>query len=348
MKRNLLLFLFCGLFSFQVIGQEVPEVQKSLITKRTATWCPFCGTWGWTFFEDLIEDNSEKALLIAAHYSGELLNPTANAITSNFGGISQPRFYLGNDDQGVSSGNIATKREQFKVAVDNAADQAPVVNAGLTVVKDNDKLTATVKTQFFQNTDGAYYVGVYIIEDAVVHFQSSIGDNASHHNLLQAAFTEDAFGELVAEGTITAGAAYNAEYEMVLDPTWNPDNITVATIVWKKEGDDFTFVNTHFTDEFGAPTSLVDIELKGVDLLISPTVALDQTTVMIENDRLLSNAQLILRDLSGKTLSVLFDDQLQEGAHSFQLSKSMLGGNGLYFLSLESEGKVLTKRLIFQ
>ena len=63
MKQFTLLTIFC-IASISLFSQEVMEVQQTLLTKRTATWCPYCGTWGWGFFEDLIEDNEEKAVLI--------------------------------------------------------------------------------------------------------------------------------------------------------------------------------------------------------------------------------------------------------------------------------------------
>ncbi len=45
MKRFLYLIILVFLSTW-VYAQEVPETQKSLIIKRTATWCPPCGGWG--------------------------------------------------------------------------------------------------------------------------------------------------------------------------------------------------------------------------------------------------------------------------------------------------------------
>jgi hypothetical protein len=73
MKRLIFtLFFFSAVLSVHTQNIEVPATQKSLITKRTADWCPLCGGWGWPFFRQLILDNSNKAVLIAAHYSGAL------------------------------------------------------------------------------------------------------------------------------------------------------------------------------------------------------------------------------------------------------------------------------------
>ena len=56
-----IIFTISILVSSLTIGfsQDVPEVQQSLITKITATWCPSCGGWGWTFFENILADNDD-------------------------------------------------------------------------------------------------------------------------------------------------------------------------------------------------------------------------------------------------------------------------------------------------
>ena len=347
MKKTLFLLLCCTFLGGTLLAQEVPEVQKSMLTKRTATWCTFCGSWGWTFFEDLIEDNSENALLVAAHFSGELQTPTSVAITTNYGGFSQPRFFVNNMDQGVNSGNTSTKRTEIKNAVDQAAAQAPIVNAGIIATLDGSTVTAKVKTTFFQNTSGEYYLGLYIIEDGVINFQTSQGDNAMHHNVLRTAFTDGHFGEVIAEGSIDAGTSLDREYSVDLNPGWISDNVKVVAIIWLKEGDNYTFVNTNFVEEFSTPTSIANIQLEGAELVLAPTVTQSTTTVTVSLDRALDNAQLILTDVNGKLIRTIYNNQLAQGEHSFLIEKSTLG-SGLYFLSLNSEGKTLTKRLIFQ
>jgi len=129
MKKTITLFLlFCGINS-AMLAQDVPEKQQALITKIAADWCSPCGTWGWTMFENLIQDNDANAVLITAHHSGNLVTQTSSAFADNLNHISQPRFYLGNQDQAINSISIESKRQSIKEAVDNLATQAPIVNA---------------------------------------------------------------------------------------------------------------------------------------------------------------------------------------------------------------------------
>jgi len=81
MKKVLL--PICFFFAFLTAqAQEVPEVQKTLISKISADWCPPCGTWAWDLFHDLVNDNDNQAVLMAVHHSGGLETPTSNAFAN--------------------------------------------------------------------------------------------------------------------------------------------------------------------------------------------------------------------------------------------------------------------------
>ena len=112
-----IIFTISILVSSLTIGfsQDVPEVQQSLITKITATWCPNCGGWGWTFFENIYDDNADKALLIAAHYSGELQTSVSSDFADNFNISYQPFFILGNENQNVNGETVSWRRENETV-----------------------------------------------------------------------------------------------------------------------------------------------------------------------------------------------------------------------------------------
>ena len=331
-----------------ILRSCVPETQKSLITKRTATWCPFCGAWGWDFFENLIEDNNQEALLIAAHYSGQLQNSTAIAITSNFNGISQPRFYVGNFDQGVNSGNVGTKREQIRDQVMATAASSPVVNSGIEAILDEGEVTLNVKTRFFQDAEGEFYVAPYIIEDGVINLQSGQGNDAEHKFILRTSFTDNPFGEVVSEGQVASGTTFDQQFSLTLDPSWIVDNITVAVIIWQKDGDAYNFINTNSTNTFGSPVAVEDIQLQGADMVLSPNVSTDRVEAAITLDRNLAEASLLVTDVAGQQIAQIYQGELAQGQHSFAINKTDVSGNGLYFLSLLAEGKVITRKVIFQ
>jgi len=214
--------LIALLCSFSLFAQDVPEVQQSMISKVTATWCTACGSWGWNLFAGVVEDNNDNALVVATHYSGDLMNSTASAITNNFNVNSQPRFVVNDVDQGASSGNASTKRTDIANMVATNAAMPPVVNAGLTVVlTDDNELEIKTNTMFFQNADGEYNLAAYIVEDNVIANQASQGANANHKNILRAGASTDAFGELIVNGTVSAGETFQKNFVMPIDASWD-------------------------------------------------------------------------------------------------------------------------------
>jgi hypothetical protein len=62
MKRIYILLTFVFFINL-LQGQDVPETQQSLISKVTATWCINCGTWGWSLYEGLEQDNAGSNFL---------------------------------------------------------------------------------------------------------------------------------------------------------------------------------------------------------------------------------------------------------------------------------------------
>lgn len=345
MKKNLL-FLFVLISTFQIQAQEVPEVQKSLITKVTATWCSNCGSWGWELFENLVEDNSEKALVIANHYSGDLNNPTSDAIADNFNVNSQPRFILNDTDQNASNGNIATKRTEIKDQVDNNFLLSPLSNAGLEATLDGNMLSVITKTRFFQPTMGEYYVGVYVIENGVINFQSNQGMNAVHKNVLRAGMSTSPFGELIMNGSIGMGMEFNHNFSMTLEDSWNVDSLEIATIVWKKNEDTYEFINTHSTSTFASPTNVVEINSDELTMTIQPTISKGNADLVLNIKERQNDFKIQIFNQLGQLQSTIFQGQLNTGIHKFALTQNLTAG--IYYVQSQNSDAILTKQFIIQ
>lgn len=70
MKRIIPCFLFL-LAAFGIGAQNVTDIQTTLITKRTADWCPYCGSYGWQFTTQLKPKLEGKdAIMWNVHHSG--------------------------------------------------------------------------------------------------------------------------------------------------------------------------------------------------------------------------------------------------------------------------------------
>ena len=335
----------------QISAQDVPEIQRPLITKVAATWCPPCGGWGWDFFADINADNQNKATLIKAHHSNsQLASPLSEDIADNFNAPYQPYFYFNTQDMEVSSGNADDKRTEFQNMVNQASQMSPVANTGMEpyLEANNIDLVVPTKTRFFQEATGEFYLGVYIVEDDVVNFQQGQGSNAVHKKILRGAVTSGSFGELLMNGTVAAGTEFLESYSISLDPSWEVQNLEVITIIWEKDGDQYVPVNTNWTNDIPALTAVKDIVLETVQLDVVPTVVNAYSTLFINADKTMNNAQINLIDLNGKKVSTVFNGTIIEGETTITLERSAIITKGLYYVVLQAEDKVLTKPIIIE
>jgi len=347
MKKTLLQLALIFFFSSSLFAQDVPEVQRPLITKIAATWCPPCGGWGWTFFENLVIDNEDKATLIVAHHDGDLVTVAGDAFSSNFNSPYQPYFYVYNDDVEVSSSTAAAKRTEVKDIVDVEAAKSPVVNAGMNLFLSGDNnLTIDTKTKFFQATSGEYYIGVYAVEDEVVNDQAGQGNDAVHEKILRGSLTGVTFGWLLTSGDISADSEFTASFSFELDDAWNLDHLEIVTIVWKKEGDTFVAVNTNLSSDFMVVGN-VNILLENASMEILPNVISNQAIINIDLEKELQGATIELIDLDGKTVANIFQGNLPLGNSNFNIQRSLVPSQGMYFVVLKSNQKVITKKVVF-
>ena len=350
MKKKLLLFSLLFIFSLQIFAQ-VPQEQRSLITKVSATWCPPCGGWGWDMFENLVEDNQDNAILIAAHYSGDLFNPTADEIAANVDAPYQPTFFLNNDNQNITSSNASSKRTVIKDAVTASSSELPVANMLIDVLFEpvTRQLQVSTNTKFFQEATGEYYIATYIIENEVVNFQANQGDNAIHEKILRGAITAETFGELIAEGTIAADSEFshsNIDYD--LDADWNIEHLEFVSVIWKKVDDKYEFVNANITTEWAMTVSANDVNELVTSMKVQPTVASTMTTVSIDLDQEIENARIELYDFSGKKVDEIFQGRIATGNSTFVIEKSEGITNGMYLVVLQTEQGPITRKVIFE
>ena len=345
MKKNLLILVLA--FATHVISytQEVPEVQKTLLTKITATWCPNCGTWGWTFFEDIITDNGEKAVFVGAHHNGDLASPPGQSFSANFNAPYQPYFYAGNLELGVTGSNIDSKRQEVKDLVDGNFLQSPIANVGFEASLSDDMLVVNTKTKFFQEATGDYYLGVYILEDGVINNQASNSSMAVHPYVIRAAFTPEIFGNSLANGTVTNGTEFTESFSIQLESGWSTDHLIVAGIIWDKDGDTFQFVNVNATTDFN-PTSTNSISPDVLHIELFPTVAKEEVHLNLNLKDQSLKVAVQLYNLNGALVRQIFHGELTQGVNSLDISTNDLTA-GLYFVNIwTNEGAVATKRLI--
>ena len=346
MKRSTYCLMLALLLVGQgLIAQQIEQVQRSLITKRTATWCPNCGSWGWTFFHNLIADNEQSCVFMAAHYSGALETGVAIDLTNNFGGNYQPEFFFDQVKYPVSPFNLDTYRPAFKTLADSAYTAQPVANCAFSPVYVNGAIQVDAKIKFFQPAEGEFYFGVYLVEDHVLAYQSGQGNDADHRYVLQESFTNESFGELLANGSIAADDEFSKSYSLPIgDPTGYDYHI--VGIIWKKEGTKYKLVNVWSTDTFGAPSAAREIQ--GLNAFrLTPNLTRGETQLNLQLETPLPQTRIDILDLQGEVIQQVFEGSLAKGEHHFQLQLNSLP-KGQYLVKLSAKKGIKVQRLLIQ
>jgi len=351
MKRLNLILLSFFLFAFNLNAQQldVPQTQVPVIVKKTATWCPPCGGWGWDLFAGIIEDNQEDAFLFSAQFSSSdpLYSETAKEISSNFGSAPQPSFFYNGTNQNANSSNASTIRNQVRQKVLQDIQASPSVQSGILASHNGGKIEVFTKTNFFEGLEGEYYLGVYLVRKSVVANQSGQSPTTTHKYVLTKAFGDNSFGNLLDEGTIAANTEITGLVETNLD-AYSLNNLLIATIIWKKEGDSYTVVNSNFTDDIGEGAIVaVQEAFEAVEFGIFPNLIREQAEVRFSLENPSDDLNIDLYNLNGVRIQNIYDGYFPGGAHSLEIDLAAIPA-GSYFMRLQLKGQVLTQKIIVQ
>ncbi len=340
--RFCILALFAAAFSSTSLSaQEIPTKQKALFTKVTATWCPNCGTWGWAYMESMVGSNENDALIIGAHFSGELATAAGDFLADNFAVFGQPRFLLNNRDLQVSRNNLADKETEARNVIVADGKKDAEIGVGLEATISATSVDVKSSTKNFVALDGAYYLAIYLIENEVIANQASVGPSANHPYVIRSAFSADQFGTELFSGPVS-DFSNDAEHSLILDPEWNTENLYVYGIIWKKEGQTYIYQNGHRVKAEAMSTSARDQGILS-EVSIGPTISGGRYTFSGEESTL-RQASLEIRDLSGKLIKQMVSGQINHGVE-LNLSEE---ANGYYLVSFSAPGSHKTVRILKQ
>jgi Secretion system C-terminal sorting domain len=235
-------FLFVTNFSF------AQAKQTSLIIKKTADWCPFCGTYGWDFFKKLQDQGAEaNSIMIAMHFSGVLSNETAIDLNKNFSGPGQPVFFDNGTDILVGSSNVDAKVKDFLNSSSSRAAVDPKVSFKFKLVQKGTRLSAQIELENQAKLDSAEYsVSLFVLRDKFIANQASVGSMASHINILSAKLTPTTYGIQAYKGNIAAKTKLNLVHDFDQPALHNgkAEDVKIAAILWSKnKAGRYDFIN---------------------------------------------------------------------------------------------------------
>jgi len=343
---------FAGLTFAQSI--EVEAVQYSLITKKTATWCPLCGNAAWDAFRDMIAENEEKAIPLAAHFSpsSDLYSKTADEIVDNFEtSFGQPVFYY--NESRVSGTTSAVAK--IKDSVEVAFAQKPVAQTGLQVTYnlETNSIKARTLTKFFQPTSGTFYANVYLVEKTVVANQASRSAEAEHKQILRYGLHEETFGQELRSGDFVVDDTLAATFELELESLEGilTDKFQFVVILWQKTDDGYDFVNANrtetVTEEEEVISSTANFDQTTLELGV-PTFVQNETVIRVHSTEFLAQAALQVYNLQGQQVAILHQGSLPFGESQFLLNTANLSANGVFIVQLQTGKQLVNKKIIVQ
>ena len=346
MKNVITLFLVIFSLSTSMVAQEVSTIQWTLIHERTADWCSKCGTWGWDFKTNLLNEfQNDEVLFMAVHYSGGLLSNTSSNFTSNFSGSGQPIFYENGTDLDLSSNNGALTLDFTKAIVEFNRDVAPFAGVGLNAAlnETNDSLYIDAKVEFINEVEGGdYYLALYLLED-VTHMQASRGSNELHKNVLRSSLLEGTFGKQIVTGSVAAGTSFLNTIKLP-NITASASKIKIAGVIWNKiPSGKYLFFNANVvTPTVIIPSSTdntaLDNQMK-VYQMESGDIA-----VIIDAKTNKNNVSLSVTDISGKLITARTIAELHQGTQTINIQGNFT--SGMYIVSMTEGDKVTSKKLM--
>ena len=259
MKQVCTIILFFALSMVNIQAQQISNKNWTFVHERTASWCPFCGTWGWTFKDSVLNKFTQaNVIFTAVHHSGDLINQTATEMDANFGGSGQPIFYVDGFNINVNSGNINQKLSETQLELDFKASTAVIAGVGIDAVLSTatNTLSVNAKVEFLNPVEGGdYYLGLYLLED-VQNIQASRSGVQLHKNVLRRSLLPTTFGNALKAGAISKGTTFSVTTS-TSSITTSRDKIKVVGILWNKVNNKFLFFNANQVN-VGIPASSSD------------------------------------------------------------------------------------------
>jgi len=301
-----------------------------VLTKITADWCGNCGTWGWDYMEgmrDEFADNS--ALVLAVHYSGGLKNDTGEWWKNNLKSSGQPRFYLNNEVISVGRSNWPEELGPTKESADELINITTGVGMEYNKVDLNSGfLEVDIKITDLPAATNELFLANYVYEDHVESFQSQQGDNALHPNLLRSTMGPDFQGMSISDAGIYS-------FNMTLNPEWIENNLGLLTVVWEKNGDQYTMIHTGSIER-------INLSLDTEELLNSADFTFaDRGNNFVISSITSDEYQLSLTDMNGRAITnTTFRNEVAINTSDFV--------SGIYVATLRSEKGVLSKQVFIK
>ena len=347
MRKVYLLLLSLGLLTNSAFAQTPEKKSVALIDKITGVECYYCGEWGWELADELITSTEGKALYMGVYveFAGDATfeNETSTALAHAFASPNWGIPDFGVNGVGISSQTISSAT--ISGPVNTFAASIPAASPANKMTFNGNTVTASAKVQFWSAVNGEYYLAAYLVEDGVIHSQAGpAGANGpvAHHEVLRGSMSPaKPFGEQIATGAINANQTFDKTFTFnITDNTWKKEKMSVYTVIWKKSGTKYEFVNA---SKNGDATTPIEEVSNNLNINIFPNPATKSLNLIFDAKKA-GNATFSICDITGRELNSVATT-LKQGVNQSTLNTSSLVP-GTYILNIRTEGGSIQKKFI--
>lgn len=204
---------------------------KSLGMRFTATWCGYCYMMA-NSFEKAMSEYPDKLELVNLHgnssdlfFSGTTTLANIFYITGYPTAIIDYRSEINNYDTDYTASLIVNSIKETEANYP--------VTSGITFNSSISGRKVNVDVKLYLKEKGDYKVGVFMIEDGIIGYQASKGNNYQHDRIARSSLTSIEGEEFsVSEDNMT----YSKQYSATIASGWKKDNLSILVYVLKQYG----------------------------------------------------------------------------------------------------------------
>lgn len=128
----------------------------------------------------------------------------------------------------------------------------PLANIGIEYTISDGAIVVTTETEFFEDSDLEFAMGVYIIEDNLLESQTVTGqgsvDNTTFNNILRLNLSANVTGDVLPLNAKKKGQIDEMIFTDFLQSNWKIENLRIVAVLWAKTSSgEFKAVNATVT-----------------------------------------------------------------------------------------------------
>lgn len=204
------------------------------VMEFTGVWCAQC-PGGAQILNFLVGDLYKgKVNALAFHNNDVYALPVEPILASKFNVTTYPSYVTDMRDSGELNGN-GCSNSIWKSLNETETFCGP----SLTCVYDEATGNVAVRTKVVSEKTMEYRLAAYVVEDKVEGEQTlgtgSIQKDFKHRHMVRKMLSADYSGDRL--GLIAKDSEVEKEYSFTLDPSWNPENVSVVILAIGPDGE---------------------------------------------------------------------------------------------------------------